>query len=163
MGTTTKGSGEPFVIPTVDISDYFKDPTSSKSKEIVSQIRQACITSGFFQITGHGISRGIQDTVLKCAKTLFDLPLEEKTKLQSAQGRGYELIGSQTLEPGMKADMKEVHTSIHSYLQTLTTPFRDTLSVQKSLSIQMGIETLHFQISGHQLHLSTHQYSRSLS
>jgi isopenicillin N synthase-like dioxygenase len=115
--SSPRNDGEPFVIPTVDISHYFDDPTSSKSKKIVSQIRQACITSGFFQITGHGISRNLQDTVLRGAKMLFDLPLEEKTKLQSAQGRGYEVIGSQTLQPGMKADMKEVRIFILSHPQ----------------------------------------------
>jgi len=97
-----------FNIPTVEISGYLNDPNSSEADKIISQIRNACITSGFFQITGHGIDRDIQDKVIECARRLFSLPLEEKERLQSGQGRGYELIGSQTLEPGKKADMKEV-------------------------------------------------------
>jgi isopenicillin N synthase-like dioxygenase len=107
-----------FNIPTVDISTYLKDPKSKEANEIVSQIRNACITSGFFQITGHGIERELQDEVIECARKLFALPLEEKTKLQSAPGRGYELIGSQTLEPGKKADMKEVANLKHPNLQS---------------------------------------------
>jgi isopenicillin N synthase-like dioxygenase len=97
-----------FSIPSVDISEYLKDPDSVSSREIVEQIRHACITSGFFQITGHGIDRELQDQVFECAQNFFNLPIDEKEKLQSSKGRGYELIGSQTLEPGMKADMKEV-------------------------------------------------------
>jgi isopenicillin N synthase-like dioxygenase len=114
MTVTNENSGTTFIIPTVDISGYLKDPQSEKSQEVVSQIRQACRTSGFFQIVGHGIGRELQDTVIECARKLFDLPLEEKAKLQSAQGRGYELIGSQTLQPGMKADMKEVCFDIYT-------------------------------------------------
>jgi isopenicillin N synthase-like dioxygenase len=115
MSVTNGNSGTTFIIPTVDISGYLKDPQSEKSQEVVSQIRQACRTSGFFQIVGHGIGRELQDTVIECARKLFDLPLEEKAKLQSAQGRGYELIGSQTLQPGMKADMKEVCFDIYTW------------------------------------------------
>jgi isopenicillin N synthase-like dioxygenase len=108
MTATTSSSGKLFNIPTVDISSYLKDANGPRSQEIVSQIRQACITSGFFQIVGHGIDGELQKTIIECARDLFHLPLEEKSKLQSGQGRGYELIGSQTLQPGMKADMKEV-------------------------------------------------------
>jgi len=107
----TLNTGKAFNIPTVDISAYLKAPESPEAVAIVSEIRNACITSGFFQITGHGIARDLQTEVLECARKLFALPLEEKEKLQSAQGRGYELIGSQTLEPGKKADMKEVSRS----------------------------------------------------
>ena len=114
MTITPSNSVEAFSVPTVDISGYLSDPESPRAQEIVSQIRLACITSGFFQIVGHGIDRELQNKVIDCARKLFDLPLEEKAKLQSSQGRGYELIGSQTLQPGMKADMKEVGY-IHLY------------------------------------------------
>jgi hypothetical protein len=97
-----------FRIPTVDISPYLENPDSSQSKEVINEIRQACITSGFFQITNHGIPRQLQETVFKSARRLFDLPLEEKLKLRSADGRGYEIIGSQTLQPGTNPDLKEV-------------------------------------------------------
>ncbi|KAF2669636.1 putative 2OG-Fe(II) oxygenase family oxidoreductase [Microthyrium microscopicum] len=97
-----------FSIPTVDLSTYLRDPEAEQANEIVSAIRDACITSGFFQITGHGISTELQDAVFKSAEVVFKLPVEEKIKLQSAtDGRGYEVIGAQTLEVGMKADLNE--------------------------------------------------------
>ena len=114
MAAINRSSGNPFNVPTIDIASYLSDPQGTKSQEIVSQVRQACVTSGFFQIIGHGIDGELQNTVIECARKLFDLPLEEKSKLQSAQGRGYELIGSQTLQPGMKADMKEVSFADYS-------------------------------------------------
>jgi isopenicillin N synthase-like dioxygenase len=112
-----------FSIPSVDISEYLKSPNSDRSKDIVKQIRHACITSGFFQITGHGIDRDLQDQVFNCAQKFFDLPIDEKQKLRSSQGRGFELIGSQTLEPGMKADMKEV--SLRNLNSTTVSAYRE--------------------------------------
>lgn len=97
-----------FTIPTVDISSYLDDPDSSAAREIIEQIRNACTTSGFFQITGHRIPTTLQAAVLQAAKELFDLPLEEKIKLTGPKSRGYELIGSQVLQQGAKPDLKEV-------------------------------------------------------
>jgi len=110
-----------FSIPTVDISPYLSDPSSSAAHDVVAQIRHACKTSGFFQIIGHGISRGLQAKMFSAAKLLFDLPLDEKDALRSIPGRGYETIGSQTLQPGMKPDMKEV-----SYEKLYSTMVRST-------------------------------------
>jgi isopenicillin N synthase-like dioxygenase len=97
-----------FVIPTVDISPYLSNPNSPQAKGVVAQIKDACITSGFFQIIGHGVSRDLQDATFEAAKVLFALPQEEKEGLRGANGRGYEVLGSQTLQEGAKPDMKEV-------------------------------------------------------
>lgn len=97
-----------FTIPTVDISPYLEDGTSLASQAVIASIAAACKTSGFFQITGHGISPVLQQQVLDGAKTFFNLPLEEKTKLKGMMGRGYDRIGFQSLQPGTKPDLKEV-------------------------------------------------------
>jgi isopenicillin N synthase-like dioxygenase len=97
-----------FLIPTVDISAYLADHTTSRAQDVVAQIRYAWRTSGFFQITGHGIPGGLQTQVFEAAKLIFDLPVEEKLKLKGGNGRGYETIGGQTLEVGKKPDLKEV-------------------------------------------------------
>jgi hypothetical protein len=102
-------STEPnFIIPTVDISAYLADPDSQEAKAVIKEIRHACKTSGFFQIINHGIPSSLQKKVFSSAVKLFDLPLEEKLKLRSAKGRGYEVIGSQALQPGTNPDLKEV-------------------------------------------------------
>jgi isopenicillin N synthase-like dioxygenase len=97
-----------FIIPTVDISAYLSDPTSSGAQEVISKLRDSCQSSGFFQITNHGISPELQKTVFKAAKTFFRFPQNEKIKYSGVKGRGYELIGSQILEPGTKPELKEV-------------------------------------------------------
>lgn len=101
----------PFIIPTVDIGPYLADPSSEESAKIVEQVRQACITSGFFQLVGHGITKELQSRVQDAAKAIFALPLEEKKKLMhpTLKNRGYEIIGSQALQEGALPDLKEVH------------------------------------------------------
>lgn len=56
---------------------------------------------------GHGIPRALQESVLASARIFFSLPFDEKVRLKAAVGRGYEIIGGQTLQPGTKPDMKE--------------------------------------------------------
>lgn len=100
----------PFVIPTIDIAPYLKDPSSPEAKEIIDNLRDACMTTGFFSLVGHGISKELQERVFNASKTFFALPLEEKRKLKAPPllSRGYEQIGSQVLQEGTRPDMKEV-------------------------------------------------------
>lgn len=100
--------GKTFHIPTVDLSPYLEDSSSSTGEQVVEEIRSACTTSGFFQIIGHGVSRELQGHVFDAAKAVFDLPVEEKLKLSGVPGRGYEAIGTQVLEAGKPTDLKEV-------------------------------------------------------
>lgn len=108
-----------FTIPTVDLSDYLKDPDSPEAQEVVVKLRDACKTSGFFQIVGHGVPSSLQRAVFEAARKVFSLPSEEKMKLKGKNARGYELLGTQTLQKGAKPDMKEV--SWPSQLYTFTT------------------------------------------
>ncbi|KAI1411034.1 Clavaminate synthase-like protein [Hypoxylon sp. FL1857] len=102
-------SAAPFAIPTIDISPYLEDPSSAASARVVEEVRQACVTSGFFQIVNHGVSKELRDNIIKAAETFFALPLEEKKKLRPPvlKNRGYELIGSQALQEGSLPDLKE--------------------------------------------------------
>lgn len=109
-----------FHIPTVDISPYLKDPSSTESLKIIDQVHEACITTGFFQLVGHGISPEIQADVFKGSATFFSLPVEEKNKLDKsssggAANHGYEIIGTQGLQEGTLPDLKEVsYTDINN-------------------------------------------------
>lgn len=100
-----------FSIPTIDLSGYLRDCDSLNAEAVVEEIRSACATSGFFQLAGHGISNELQQQAFAAANAFFDLPEEEKCTVRSSPGRGYEIIGSQSLEPGKKADLKEVSLS----------------------------------------------------
>ncbi|CAJ2504696.1 Uu.00g120900.m01.CDS01 [Anthostomella pinea] len=105
----TVDKAAPFVIPTIDVAPYLQDPSSAASARVVEAAREACITSGFFQIVNHGIAKELQQSVLKSSEAFFALPLEEKRKLlhPTLKNRGYELIGSQALQEGALPDLKE--------------------------------------------------------
>lgn len=101
-------------IPVVDISPWLDTSATTEARDVVVKaVRDACITYGFFQLTGHGIPEELQQQMLQCSKIFFDLPLEKKqdcamAKAMGESGRGYERIGGQTLQAGALPDMKEV-------------------------------------------------------
>ncbi|PWY76501.1 Clavaminate synthase-like protein [Aspergillus sclerotioniger CBS 115572] len=97
-------------IPTVDISAFLADPDSQEAQCIVPIVRAACRTTGFFQITGHGVSTALQQAVFEGGKKFFALPFETKKALDSktVRGhRGYDVLASQSYEPGILPDLKE--------------------------------------------------------
>lgn len=111
--TVTKAPSSTFNVPTVDLAPYLADPNSIEALKIVNQVREACITTGFFQLIGHGIPRPLQDEVFAGSAAFFKLPFDEKKKLDKsesagASNRGYELIGNQGLQEGTLPDLKEV-------------------------------------------------------
>jgi len=108
-----------FIIPTVDLSPYLQEPESAAAGAIVTEIRKACATSGFFQLVGHGVPKSLQQQAFAAAKALFNLPDEEKRKLSGIPGRGYEVLGTQFLEPGKKADLKEVSPRRNTHVGVL--------------------------------------------
>lgn len=104
---------KPFEIPTVDISAYKSNPSSPEALKIVEQVRNACVTVGFFQLVGHGIPRDLQDAVFGGSAAFFALPANEKKKVlrdraAGAINGGYEVIGTQGLEEGKLPDLNEV-------------------------------------------------------
>ncbi|KAK2597578.1 hypothetical protein N8I77_012357 [Diaporthe amygdali] len=98
-----------FHIPTIDIGPYLEDASTDAAKKVVDDVRNACMTAGFFSLVGHGIPREMQDNVLDAAKRFFDLPVAEKEALRHPliKNRGYEVIGSQTLQEDTLPDLKE--------------------------------------------------------
>ncbi|KAI7786017.1 2og-fe oxygenase family [Diaporthe eres] len=98
-----------FHIPTIDIAPYLEDASTDAARQVVDDVRNACMTAGFFSLVGHGIPRDMQDGVLRAAKKFFDLPLAEKQALRHPliKNRGYEVIGSQTLQENTLPDLKE--------------------------------------------------------
>ncbi|KAL6719409.1 hypothetical protein ACLMJK_003649 [Lecanora helva] len=101
-----------FPIPTIDISQFLAtpSPTNPATRSIIDAVRTACLTTGFFQITGHGVSRELQKGIFDAAKTFFALPFEEKVKLDAKKSvghRGYDVLGTQSYGEGIKPDLKE--------------------------------------------------------
>ncbi|KAF4965910.1 hypothetical protein F66182_17991, partial [Fusarium sp. NRRL 66182] len=101
-------NNSPVLIPTVDISSFLANPFSKEAELVVSKIKDACMAVGFFQIIGHGISPDLQEVVFQGAKSFFSLPQDIKKRYVGSPGRGYELIGTQALDPNAKPDLKEL-------------------------------------------------------
>lgn len=131
---------EDFHIPTINIAPYLRDPGTDDAKKVVRDVRNACISVGFFSLTGHGIPRILQDNVLKAAQRLFNLPLEEKKALQHAilKNRGYEIIGAQALQSDTLPDLKEVCSSNAQRPLTIGTESPTGLLCGKTSSCRLG-------------------------
>ena len=69
-------------IPTIDISSLLNHNLDSvASKNIIKKIEKACIEVGFFQVTGHRISKKNISDVTKVGKKFFNSSIENKMKL----------------------------------------------------------------------------------
>ncbi|KAA0694122.1 isopenicillin N synthase family oxygenase [Halopseudomonas laoshanensis] len=99
----------PSALPVIDLSALRGDVQADKL-ETGRQLRDACLHTGFFYISGHGIPDPLIDLVFAESRAFFDQPVAEKQKVDkasSAANRGYETLGGQTLEPGAPPDLKE--------------------------------------------------------
>ncbi|CAN8099647.1 unnamed protein product [Discula destructiva] len=100
-------------IPTISIASCLAPtPDPSVLARVAGQAHAAAQSPGFFQVTGHGVSPNLRSRVFQAVERFFALPDETKGALhreRSAAMRGYEAVGDQELEPGVK-DRKEGFT-----------------------------------------------------
>ncbi|KAI9741370.1 MAG: hypothetical protein M1834_003087 [Cirrosporium novae-zelandiae] len=89
-----------FQIPVIDISPSYSNSIADR-QAVASQIRSACLNSGFFQIVNHGIDQQACDGILEQARRFFhELPIEKREKLHikySGFFRGWEPADSTSL------------------------------------------------------------------
>ena len=68
-------------VPLIDIGSSFTGDLIAR-KAVAQQIREACVATGFFQISNHGVSQEAMTGVLKQARRFFrDMPLAAKEKM----------------------------------------------------------------------------------
>lgn len=65
-----------FIFPLIDLQNMNKDPI--KHKEIVSKIRDAAETWGFFQVINHGIPVSVLDEMLRGARRFHEQEIDVK-------------------------------------------------------------------------------------
>ncbi|CAE6420128.1 unnamed protein product [Rhizoctonia solani] len=85
-------------IPVIDLSGLSGD--AKNKARIASEIREACIHVGFFYVKNHGIDEAMIASTVDAARRFFELPLEEKMKLDAQQTshlRGYYPPGQRRL------------------------------------------------------------------
>ena len=94
-------------IPVLDLSSA-RQPYGSFSPEFIEQLRHATHEVGFFQITGYGGRPGQAEQLLDIVRRFFDLPLQERMKLDnrlSPHFRGYTRMGTEVTQG--RADARE--------------------------------------------------------
>ena len=70
------------LIPTINISSIVnKDFDSNKSINTINKIKKACLNIGFFQVTGHGISKKNIKNICHAGNKFFNSPENNKKKL----------------------------------------------------------------------------------
>lgn len=94
-------------IPVLDMSTA-RLADGSFNPEFIDQLRDAAHRVGFFQITGYGAAEGQVSALLDSMKRFFDLPLEERLKLDNRNSphfRGYTRMGTERTQG--QADARE--------------------------------------------------------
>lgn len=71
-------------VPTIDIGGTRNGNGSvspARVEEVARTLDEACATSGFFIVTGHGVPPGLIAEVMEVSRRFFNLPLEAKQKV----------------------------------------------------------------------------------
>ena len=132
-------------IPTINISPLLKDLNSNKSKQIIKNIKKACIEVGFFQVINHGINKKQIQNITNVGNKFFKSSRENKRKLAPKKWnnknknvyRGYfpnDVNGKEGLDIG---DIKVTK----KYAQRLGNQYIEYLNLNKSID-KKSIKTL---------------------
>lgn len=95
-------------LPVIDLS--LLTGTEQQRQSLARALADACLHTGFFYISNHGVTDDLINQVFRESQTLFDLPDDAKAAIHkghSPANRGYEPLKGQTLEPGSPPDLKE--------------------------------------------------------
>src|SRR4051812_43288480 len=90
-------------IPTIDLTPLRAGADAGK-REVARQIDDACRDTGFFLVTGHGVSADLIAKTRQRAIDFFALPQEEKMKVQRPPAkisRGYNWVGDRSIAYSM--------------------------------------------------------------
>lgn len=104
MSTTPPGAA----LPVIDLS--LLAGNGQDRERLALALNEACLHTGFFYVSNHGIADELIAAVFRESRALFDLPTGQKEaihKARSRANRGYEPLKGQTLEPGSPPDLKE--------------------------------------------------------
>lgn len=102
----TEAATQPEVVPVIDLSRY-DEPAGRNA--ISDRIRAACLSSGFFLITEHGVAKDILTVADAAMKRYFALPEEERMNdiLDERFRRGF-----MPTAPGLRATVESYELSL---------------------------------------------------
>ncbi|EOA25663.1 hypothetical protein CARUB_v10019014mg [Capsella rubella] len=107
------------VLPVIDISPLVvkcDDPNMADDAcvaEVVRKLDSACREVGFFYVIGHGISEDLIKKVRVMSHRFFELPSEEKLKIQITPAAGYR--GYQRIGLNITNGKQDMHEAIDCY------------------------------------------------
>ena len=120
------------IIPTINISSIVKNGfESTASINTINKIKKACISIGFFQITGHGISQKNIKSICNVGNKFFNSSKKNKIKLSPKKWnpknknvyRGYfpnDVNGKEGLDIGdLKVSKKYANSVKNQYIEFL--------------------------------------------
>jgi isopenicillin N synthase-like dioxygenase len=96
-------------LPLIDVSALLDPISADLERRAAGQIEDACRSTGFFYVTGHGVPRDLLDRLDAAARAFFALPESDKAQIAMALGgrawRGWFPVGGE-LTSG-RPDLKE--------------------------------------------------------
>lgn len=96
-------------IPIIDLSNATsKDPALRRA--LAADIRNACVTVGFFYVKNHGIPEEVISKAVGAAERFFSIPIEAKMKLDihaSPNFKGYTALLGENVNLNNKGDLHE--------------------------------------------------------
>ena len=96
-------------IPVIDLMGALEF-AGPRSAEVALQVRAAAMASGFFYVRNHGVPAALVGQQFALAERFFALPQAAKEAIDMRRSpalRGYEAIGTQTLDAQARPDLKE--------------------------------------------------------
>jgi isopenicillin N synthase-like dioxygenase len=100
---------EPRTLPVVDLAASLA-PNESAREAAARRLGDICCDTGFFYITGHGVSPPLLAAQFARSREFFALPVAQRMALHMKHSRGkagYEPLGGQTLDGSSPPDLKE--------------------------------------------------------
>ncbi len=83
--TTVVHEALPGDIPTIDLAAYFESGDPQALKDVAAQLKVACEETGFFSITGHGVSSQLLDAAFAQTQQFHSLDTVDKKSIQMDQ------------------------------------------------------------------------------
>jgi isopenicillin N synthase-like dioxygenase len=107
----------PDEVPIINLSAWLAGGSPSA---LISELRAACVGTGFFYLAGHGVPREVVDGVFEATRRYYDLPMETRLvdRIDERFRRGFMPYGINQ-HPGFDPDLKE------SYEFALDLPLTD--------------------------------------
>ena len=134
-------------IPEVSFKSY-SHVKSSSNNELGLKINNALTKHGFVALSDFGISTELLREVFAASKAFFNLSEDEKRKyayVSADENFGYQRVGTEHLDPGKPADLKETFTMrniLNAEIETDRWPSLSFKKLMKKFFLE-GLESSH--------------------